>query len=411
MAQGGGKGDDVEITLVLIIGMVFLVLWGLWAYAKQPLVEAIRWVKWTELAVFQLVDPGLAEDRKLLEQLVNDQKTISEWRERAAAEKKQIPLQMWVDHRLLAPEVLWNISNRVGEYTRWLVVLYLGIMGFYYMYVSKKSKFRTAWDLEGLIKIQSKQWPVITPIVDFDPIKDNARNPGEPVPLDLPTFAEALSPEEWVAYHRIPVTNKMPDKEGLRRALQLQLGPKWTGVGCLTLAQRCLFAAFALKGAQKRKESDALLGRVATFWNHKTDFNPPAELVAEVDGILKDPKVGIPALRIADKHAFRTTALIGVLKWARERGGVLAPAAFLWLRGHERSLWYPLNNCGRRAFHAEAAGAMAHFLAERHAHKPLAIPRLETAILTITQYWGLWNPILPDVDDSGVKKIEKKGSR
>ena len=67
-------------------------------------------------------------------------------------------------------------------------------------------------------------------------------------------------------------------------------------------------------------------------------------------------------------------------------GGVLAPAAFLWLRGEERALWYPLNNQGRRSYHAEAAGAMAHFMAELAAKKPLPIPRVETALITINQY-------------------------
>lgn len=399
MAQGGGKGDDVEITLLLLVAMGFLFLWGLWAYAKQPIVEAIRWMKWTEVAVFQLIDPALAEDRQLLETLVNDQTSVAQMRERLQLQNKEMTVKGWIENKLLAPEVLWTISNRVGHYTRWPVALFLIALAIYYMYFSKRSKMKTKWDLESLIKVQAGDWPVITPIVDFNPTEDNARNPGEPVPLDLPLFAEALSPEEWVAYHQIPVINKMPDKEGMRRALQQQLGPRWTGVGCLTPAQRCLFAAFALKGAQKRKDGDALLGRVAVFWNHKTDFHPPAELMAEVDAVINNPKIGGPALRIADKFAWRTTALSGVLKWARERGGVLAPAAFLWMRGHDRPTWYALNNLGRRTFHAEAAGVMGHYLAERAAGKPLPIPRLETAILTITQYWGINNPTVPPLEE------------
>jgi hypothetical protein len=60
MAQAP-KADDVEITMVLIVAMGFLFLWGMWAYAKQPIVEAIRWVKWTEVSIFQLIDPKLAK--------------------------------------------------------------------------------------------------------------------------------------------------------------------------------------------------------------------------------------------------------------------------------------------------------------------------------------------------------------
>jgi intracellular multiplication protein IcmP len=107
-----------------------------------------------------------------------------------------------------------------------------------------------------------------------------------------------------------------------------------------------------------------------------------------VKKLVNDPEVGGKALNIADQHAYRTTALLGVLKWARWMGGVLAPAHFLWLRGVDRNLWYPMNNLGRRSFHVEGAGAMAHFMAEQSAKKPLPMPRLDTAIVTLNQYFN-----------------------
>ncbi|NDE90333.1 MAG: hypothetical protein EB059_04235 [Alphaproteobacteria bacterium] len=393
------KADDVEITMLLMVAMGFMLCWGLWSYAKQPMVEAIRWVKWTEVSIFQLVDPRLAQDRMLLETLKNDQALIKQMNEEMEAKKKKYTVEGWIAAKLLAPEVLWDISNRVGVYTRVLIIM--GLMGgaIFYMFFSFRTKYRTAYSLEGLIEVQSRQWPVIKPIVNFSPTDANARNPGEAVPVHLPLFAEALSPEEWVAHQRIPIINKIPDKEALRRSYLAQLGPRWTGINCLTPAQRCLFAAFSLKGAQKRRDSDDLLGRIAMHWDHKTDFVPSVELMDEVNKLLSNPKVGGDGLKIADRFAYRTTALLGVLKWARERGGVLAPATFLWMRGHDRALWYPLNNLGRRAYHAEAAGAMAHYMAEKNAMTPLPIPRLETAILTMIQYWGKNNPVVPPLDE------------
>lgn len=397
------KGDDVELTLVLLLVIGFLFFWALWSYAKQPLVEGIRWVKWAEVSVFQFVDPRLARDRVLLETLKNDQVLVREMSDEMDKQKRKYTVDGWISNKLLAPEVLWDISNRVGVYTRIPVIIALLGAAFFYMFYSFRNKFRTAYDLEGLIKIQSTQWPVITPIRDFSPTDANARRPGEAVPEHLPIFAEALSPEEWVAHQRIPIVNKIPDKDALRRAFLAQLGPRWTGIHCLTAAQRCLFAAFALKGAQKRRESDTMLGEIAKYWNHKSDFNPGPELMMEVDKIISDEKIGGEALKVANRFAYRTTALIGVLKWARERGGVLAPATFLWLRAHDRALWYPLNNVGRRAYHAEASGAMAHFMAEQNANRPLPIPRLETAILALTQYWGMNNPTVPPLDEKKKK--------
>ncbi len=105
MAQGP-KADDVELTMVLIVGIGFLFLWGMWSYAKQPMVEAIRWVKWSEICVFQLIDPKLAHDRELLETLKNDQELIRQMSDEMDLQKKKYTVEGWIANKLLAPEVL-----------------------------------------------------------------------------------------------------------------------------------------------------------------------------------------------------------------------------------------------------------------------------------------------------------------
>jgi intracellular multiplication protein IcmP len=230
-------------------------------------------------------------------------------------------------------------------------------------------------------------WPVISPIVDFNPIKSSARAPGDPLPHKLPLFAEALSPEEWISFNRVSVTNNIPDRDATRRGFLLQLGPRWTGsFSGQPPYIKALIAACALKGTQKREESDAILGRIALCWSAKNGLQLDMKLSADIENILRDEKIGGQALTIANQHAYRTTAMVGILRWARSRGGVLAPAQFLWLRGTDRTLWYALDNLGRRAFLMEGAGAMAHFMAEQNAHKPLPIPRIDTAIVTLNQY-------------------------
>jgi intracellular multiplication protein IcmP len=201
-------------------------------------------------------------------------------------------------------------------------------------------------------------------------------------------MAEPFMPEEWISYNRIPVVNGIPDRDATRRAFQLQLGPRWKGFDNLPPYLQALIAAFALKGAQKRDESDEFLGKISVGWNEKEGFTIDSKLMEEVKKILADPKVGGKALEVAKNFAYRSTAVLGILKWARFMGGVLAPAQFLWLRGTDRNLWYALNNLGRRSFHTEGAGALAHFMAEVSAQKALVIPRVETAIVTLNQYMG-----------------------
>jgi len=58
--------------------------------------------------------------------------------------------------------------------------------------------------LEAVIRDQAKTFKVIRPFIKFNPNHLTARPIGAPVPVDLPMFAEALSPEEWIAINEIP---------------------------------------------------------------------------------------------------------------------------------------------------------------------------------------------------------------
>ncbi|MDE2028933.1 MAG: hypothetical protein KGI97_00040 [Alphaproteobacteria bacterium] len=270
-------------------------------------------------------------------------------------------------------------------YFRWPMAAALVAVAVYQMFLSPRHKFMIKHTLESFIAVQAKMWPVIMPIVKFNPSK-SGRILGDPIPDKLPIFAEALSPEEWLSWCRIPVVNGIPDRDTTRRALIQQLGPRWNGPAALPPYMKALFAVFALKGAQKRDESDELLGRLAPCWSPDKGFRMDNALAAEVEKLIRDPAIGGKAVAVGNRYAWRTTAMLGILRWARAQGGVLAPAQFLWLRAEDRTLWYPLNNLGRRAFHSEGAGAMAHFMAEEVAQKPLPIPRVETAIVTINTY-------------------------
>ena len=75
--------------------------------------------------------------------------------------------------------------------------------------------------------------------------------------------------------------------------------------------------------------------------------------------------------------------MLRALLTAREEGGVLSPSQFVWLRGYDRNLWYPLNNLGRQSCHMEAIGAMAHFRIERRAQRPIPKPKVQDTLLKI----------------------------
>jgi intracellular multiplication protein IcmP len=396
--MSNGNQDSGLWGIALIAGLLYGLWWVTWHYGSAQIMDVLRWIKVGELWIVDLVssNPNLGRWRALL----------------IGASAYGVPHTAGA-YPLTMP-MIEGASDLVGQYLRWPFVAIMAGMLAWLVVKAPGSNFLNKFDLEGLIKAQAKTWPVISPIIHFKPAETSARVPGDTLPEKLPFFAESLTPEEWVAYNRIPVQNGIPDKDEVRRLCTLQLGPRWSKN--LNFVQRqplyiqALIAAFALKGVQKRQQSDDFLGEIAKYWTPAGGLVLPAKIQSEIAAILNDPAVGGKALALSAAYAYRTTALLGILRWARDMGGVLAPSQFLWLRGFDRALWYPLNNLGRRSYHAEAAGAMAHFMAENEAKKPLPVPRVETAVATVAEYFATVKPTLPAVE-GGAKNAGQSGPK
>lgn len=410
--MAGNNNTDPTYVLVMFLAVIGGTCWGVWYAFSKEFMEAVRYLRMAEITVLvPFSDQATAcfywlKDAKVGGALPT-QATVG-----AAVGCfgrdfiSSLPASERMNYYSVSPDSLGFVSRYIGSYMRWILIAMCGYIVYYALYKTDRKKFRTTFNLESFIKIQAKVWPVISPIVNFNPAKSSSRIVGDVVPSNLPLFAEALAPEEWISYHQIPMANDIPERQATYNAFALQLGPRWTSVAKLPIYMQALIAAFALKGTQKREESDDFLGEIALCWSDKGGFKPTPELVKKIKSTLKDPKVGGEALKIAQKHAYRTTAIIGTLKWARFMGGVLASAQFLWLRGVDRHLWYALNNLGRRSFHSEGAGSMAHYMAEEIAKKALVVPRLETAITTINKYTSEKQISIPPFSD-GTKVIAR----
>lgn len=387
-----GKGEEPAWTLLLIAVLIGVLCWVVWMKFDVQLMQLMRYIRVAELALISPIDPqakaclGWLWSAPVRGELPSDAVIAHAAACYGTDFLRGLDPKTRLDYMTISPDSLGAMMRLVSYYINWIIVVGCAGVGIHVGFFTKRNKFKVRHTLESFIKTQSIMWPVISPIVNFSPAKSSARVPGSAVPDQLPVFAEALSPEEFLSWHRIPVVNSIPDRERLRRAFLLQLGPRWQGADVMPVHMQALFAAFALQGVQKREECEAFLGKLALAWSPEKGFQPSSELVAEIKKLVRDPQVGGKAGEIAAQYAYRTTALLGVLKWARFMGGVLAPGQFLWLRGEDRPLWYALNNLGRRSFHAEGAGAIAHFMAEDAVKKPLSMPRIDTAIITMNQY-------------------------
>ena len=388
----------------------------IWHYWHVELRNTIRWIRYAEM---QVAAPFLPSDYEVEFKEFKGVRQGDPYQEiyrsmqyrRDQYKASMIPFHKQLDKvpeyktRDLNYRHMALFSAMAMQPLKMVFVYILGAGAMWCLFLGPTTQYRRRLSLEDLIRVQSSVFPVISPFVNFDPGKQPPRPPGAPVPAELPSFAEALGPEEWIAYNSIPIPDGKLDEDATREAFIRQLGPRWKGPNGLAPHKKILLAAFCLKAARKRGDADDMLGNLARCWTHEHGFEVNKKLLKKAEGILKNKDLAGKTLAVCNQHAFETTAILRGMAFAREQGGVLAPATFVWLRAHDRVLWYPLNNLGRQSFHMEAVGAMSHFKAEKLTRRPIPVPKVDGAIQTIKAYMGSMRarPV-PQLDYSKSKK-------
>ena len=395
--ENTGYQNAIGWTILLIVVALLLIL--VWYFQADNIRNVIRWMRVGEMwfsSLFVGDDYMISKDGRNIG-------TLGQIRDLV------IPL----DKGQLNSKVMDLIALGALSPLRYVISLILVLMAFWALFKGPKSHYRSKLDLNMLIKRQSATFPAISPFVTFNPSNQPPRAPGAPVPAELPSFAEALGPEEWIAYYDIPVPNGKVDEQAAARAFSLQLGEPWRGTLHMAPYRQVLLAAFCLKSVRKRTEADEILGRLSKCWTFERGLKVDGSLVRQARKILRDKDISGKILSKCNQHAYENTVLLRALHTAREEGGVLAPAQFLWLRGVDRLLWYPLNNLGRQSHHMEAIGAICHYKAEKMAQRPIPRPKVDDAVKSITDYISssAARPI-PALDYSkskkrAIKKIKK----
>lgn len=363
---------ETEIFVVLL----FIVLGGvsflIWYFFRVELTEIMRYIRIAEMWVASI----LFGDEFVIETKDFGTQTLGVWRD-------------WLpdaDNAVIGISELRVVTQVALAPLKGVVSVLLFAMGLFVTFMEPGKRFCRKLDLQKLIEEQAKSFPTIAPFIDFNPLKSTFRVLGSAVPKKLPLFAEALSPEEWIAYNRINYQNNKLDRSRAYKAFARQLGRRWRGPEHLPLYAQGLYVAFALKSRRKREASEEMLNQLALSWTAQKGFRPNAYVKKTIRKVLKDKSMCAAVAEATKGHAFVTTALLAALAKARAEGGVLAPASFLWLRGVDRNLWYPLNNLGRKAFHPEASGAMIHYTYELVAGQKIPTPKVEDAILGLEDY-------------------------
>jgi intracellular multiplication protein IcmP len=372
VSQGQKSPHEDFIMFFTILFIIFGIGWSIWHFFQGELTWLVKWIRVGELYVVSLLygDAHKVVDPEGLVQYVGQWRS---WLPKLSVDKISVDVIQESTYVTVLPLKL-------------LFMAVMALMAIIATMYGPGTHYKRRMTLDVLMSEQAKVFPAIQPFLKFDPRKLPFRAPGQPVPSQLPMFSEALSPEEWLAYHEVKVTSGVLDRNKAYQALALQLGNRWQGPEKLPLHQQGLFAVFALKHARKRKDSELMLNMLAQSWTHDKGFRPSGKLKGMIKSTIRNPKLGGALMKFADQHAYETTALARCLARAREEGGVLAPAEFLWLRGQDRTLWYPLNNLGRKSYSVEAVGALVHYTNELIAGQKIPTPRFDEVITGFEKY-------------------------
>lgn len=375
--------------LAAVFGGLFYLVW--W-YFSTEMKSMIRWLRYSEMWIISL--------------FVDDNYTVH-WKGQEIGFNEAMKMAREMPADRIDLNFLSLISTVAMTPYLIIVVVVTMVFAFWTLFKGPGSEHRQTFNVDTLIKKQANIFPIIAPLADFNPGLQPSRAPGTPVPAELPLFSEALGPEEWVAYYNIPVPDGKVDEEAAAKAFGKQLGERWRGAKHLDGYMQVMLAAFCLKAARRRADADTMMGRLARCWSQKEGLNLSKDktLLKEARSVLGNKDISGPTLRKCNEHAWETTALMRALANARDEGGVLAPAQFVWLRGHKRELWYPMNNLGRQSYHMEAIGAMAHYKAEKLAQRPIPRPKVLDAVKTLVEYM-VSNRVraIPQLDYSNSKK-------
>lgn len=254
-----------------------------------------------------------------------------------------------------APREWLNRSKMLNQLSKDLrLVMFIplaSIFGFYAFRVWNKNPskgLRRIHDRVSLIKSEVKIWPWIAPVVELDLVKES---------IDEGKWAMAKMPVDFAKKYRL-LDGREINKLRTEKLFASQLGKLWEGPDKLPRHARALLACFIAQACRDKDGArEGLKTLAVTVPTGKPDYD-------FADGLLKKHMNDERIQHIFKNHAYVITVMSAMLELARTNG-VLPPAYFVWLRPLNRTMWYALNNVGRRTPFSEVAGIHAHYLAEK----------------------------------------------
>ena len=135
-----------------------------------------------------------------------------------------------------------------------------------------------------------------------------------------------------------------------------------------------------MSGGAGKEDSEKLIALLARIYGSPTPTVTSRDRQALSRFVAKYERNG-EALRVLGRHAWINTAVPALFS-AAKKFGQLTTSDVIWLKKQDRTLFYAINQIGRKVAWVEAAGCRAHTDAEDLAG-PLAEPKVEAAVVAL----------------------------
>lgn len=284
-------------------------------------------------------------------------------------------------------------SGSVAGYTlRWFALAIMVPM-FVWLYIKaarRSGASNTVHTMKSLAEQEQQVYPTLKPVIGLD---------LENVPLDDPINGMRMDARMYCRRHQLILPRYTDQKlepgdaevlaDGryfLKRkasaVIGKQLGRAWEGVEHLKPFERTLFAAFIaqIHFVEENALTLRILNGVASNWKLAAEKRDPSLLTTpEVEATIAKYGNSKEVSKLVRRHSHVRCVLRRLLEQARENGKL--PAAWMrWVKMIDRTTWYVLNDLGLYVASVEACGVHAHYMAEKAAKGPIAVPMVEPAV-------------------------------
>ncbi|WP_100550888.1 type IVB secretion system coupling complex protein DotM/IcmP [Caedibacter taeniospiralis] len=344
MSQSNHNAEGSEMTIIYIIVVILIaLLLTYYLFKAQILAVLFQW-KFYEL--------------KTIAAFVPKYKKVIDW-------------VLTINHDQVTLKNIYYLCIDIGVALRYPLVLLSAAMVIILYRYHPQSYYQKPHNMKTLTEFTGEYNPMALSVINLQLSQ---------MELTSGAWSMGLSPFEFVRKNRLISEHKKLDRNKTYQLFLKQLGDKWSTLGRLNFCQSAILAACCTYIVGDRKQAESFVKGIATVVkNGKVTTQQKSQLIHSIKALVAQHYKHETIQTIVSQHAYINTVIAALLQEAKA-GGIVPPSLFLWIKPLDRTLWYIINNLGRKSVFIEAAAVSMHFNNERRVGEKIEYPAIEQLV-------------------------------